>query len=80
MCLITSSCMISHTKLRSAIDGSEFPSRNWPDPCSQKSSNIDKDFGSIFLASSTALGFEGNPYKGASIVLYTSPATRIKSF
>lgn len=50
----TSSCIISQTMLRSAIDGRLPPSKNRPLPLSQKFSIFFKDADKIFSASAAA--------------------------
>lgn len=64
----TSSCIISQTKLRSAMDGWEFPNKNLSSPFSQKDSILDRDENKSFSASAAACGFTWMPSKGPSIV------------
>nr|GMD82354.1 hypothetical protein Iba_chr13fCG7270 [Ipomoea batatas] len=71
---LTSSCISSQTKLRSAREGWVFPSRKSPFPWSQKDSSVRRDANRTFSASAAAGGLVGKPNAGASAVLKTYPA------
>ena len=75
--LFTSSCMISQTKLRSAIDGSCSPSKNLPFSLSQKDSIFDSDDERSFSCSIAACGFVGRPRTGPRTVLKTYLAEKL---
>ena len=76
--LFTSSCIISQTKLRSAMEGCKLPSKNRPFPLSQKDSIFAREADRIISASAAAFGFKGRPSAGASALLRTSGAVNIK--
>lgn len=63
--------MISQTKLRSAIEGWELPSRKRPFPLSQTDSISSREAERSFSASAAAFGFKGSPSAGASVELST---------
>lgn len=64
--------MISHTKLRSAIDGLKLPNKKQPCPSSQKDSIIARDAIRTFSASAALFGFNRRPTTGASLLCRTS--------
>lgn len=72
--IITSSCIISHTKLRSAIEGWVLPSKKRPLPLSQKDSIFPRDAERSFSLLAAASGFRGSPSAGPSVELSTYPA------
>lgn len=72
----TSSCIISQTKLRSATDGWELPSKNFPFPSSQKDSIFDRDENKSFSASAAACGFTLMPSAGPSTVFRRNGAEK----
>lgn len=63
--------MISHTKLRSAMDGCKLPSRKRPFPLSQTDSIFARDSDNIFSPSAAAFGFKGRPSAGPRVELRT---------
>ena len=71
---ITSNCIISQTKLRSAIDGLKPPSKYRPFPLSQMFSIFDRDDIKTFSAAAAACWFSGRPNTGASTVCRTKGA------
>jgi len=75
----TCSCISSHTRLRSAIDGWLLPSKNLALPLSQKVSRVDRDFVSNCSASAAAFGFRGRPRAGPSTLFRTYPAATVKT-
>lgn len=74
----TSSCVISQTRLRSAIDGWFPPSKKRPLPFSQMDSIFDKDEEINFSASAAASGFNGRPRAGARVVCRTYATTKAR--
>lgn len=75
--LVTSSCIISQTMLRSAMDGWKPPNKKRPFPLSQKDSILDRDEDRSFSPWAAAFGFSGRPSAGASTVLTTNAAEMI---
>lgn len=72
--IITSSCMISHTKLRTAIEGCVLPSKKHPLPLSQKDSILAREAERSFSLLAAASGFRGSPSAGPRAELSTYPA------
>lgn len=61
--------MISHTKLRSAIEGWELPSKKRPFPLSQNDSIFASEAERIFSLLAATSGFRGSPRAGARVEL-----------
>jgi len=70
----TSNCIISQTRLRSAIDGWGLPSKNFASPFSHTDSILPSDCIRSFSACFTASGLVARPRKGASAVCITRVA------
>lgn len=66
--------MISHTKLRSAIEGWKLPSKKRPFPLSHTDSIFIREAERSFSPSAAASGFKGNPSAGARAELSTYAA------
>lgn len=66
--------MISQAKLRSAMDGWEFPSKNLPSPLSQKFSIILRDLRTTFLFMTAASRFNLRRSRGAALLFITYAA------
>lgn len=72
----TSNCMISQTRLRSAMDGCWPLSKKRPFPFSHTFSSVEREEDRIFSALAAASWFDRRPRKGASTVFRTKVARK----
>lgn len=73
----TSNCIISQTRLRSAIDGWGLPSKNFASPLSHTDSILLRDCTSNFSACFAASGLGVRPREGANAVFSTKVAAQV---